>query len=272
MDEEMIQKESEEEIGDEGEELPVHLGGKRVVKAGCSRCGECCTSGTPVLLRDDLQLFRSGVLSHETVYAVREGERQRSPQDGEFYESPLELLRVREQKDTNVCTFFGGDEGCGIYETRPLQCRRFACWRPGDVKPGLQEERLSRSDLFGDVEFLMQVMARHEEKCSYRKFADAVERATGGDEDAAEEVLDILRYDTHMRSYLKEKFSLSDNAVDLILGRALTDTVVGFGLQVRQEGDEYVVTPLEKAKPDCETEKTCTIEMDCHNCQKREDA
>jgi Fe-S-cluster containining protein len=211
------------------------------VKAECIRCGECCTVGAPVLLRDDIPLFASGVLSHENTYTVREGEMVRSARDNELYESAMELIKIREHRGGGGCVFYEGDQGCRIYDKRPVQCRAYACWSPEGMVTGLNDTALRRADLFAAADVLVQVIARHDERCAYERLRDALERAAGNDERAVEEILDMLQYDTYARTFVYERFGFPAQGTDLLLGRPLTETIGAFGLEVVKGHDGYLL-------------------------------
>jgi len=213
-------------------------------RTDCIRCGKCCTGSSPSLLKEDLALFASGVLSYSNTITVRKGERIRSHSDGHIYESFMELIKIRCKEQGPVCVFYN-DDGCGIYENRPTQCRQYECWRPLDLYGGLENNALGREELFGSVDMLMEIIRRHEEKCSYEKLSGAFDRLAVGDEDAVEGIMDMLQYDTYMRPFLQEKLNLPGDVLDLLLGRPLTDTVNEFGFKVAREGDDYILLPTE---------------------------
>ncbi|MDA8339609.1 MAG: hypothetical protein M0Z70_09960, partial [Nitrospiraceae bacterium] len=67
-------------------------------KTSCVRCGKCCSESSPSLMREDMTLFVSGVLSYENTYTIRDGERVRSKGDGSIYESFVELIKIRDKE------------------------------------------------------------------------------------------------------------------------------------------------------------------------------
>ncbi len=217
-------------------------------RTSCIRCGKCCTDSSPSLLKEDLALFTSGVLSYDNTYTIRQGELVRSHGDGHIYESFTELIKIRSKGEGPVCIFYGEDEGCGIYENRPSQCRQYECWRQVDLYGGLEKNSLVRKELFNDVDVLLDIIGKHEEKCSYEKLHGAFERVAQRDENAVEEIMDMLQYDTYLRPFLNEKFNVPDDAMDLLLGRPLVEAVNEFGFRVVREGDDYILLPLEKAE------------------------
>lgn len=233
---------------------------KLIKRTECVRCGACCTKGTPSLLKGDLPLFTSGALSYGDAYTIREGERIRSGADDEIYESFIELIKIRTGEGTSECIFYRGEEGCALYESRPAQCREYECrpsssretsghaaeGAPYDVFEGLEKEGLTRSDIFHSVDVLLEIIKKHEEKCSYRGLSDAFEKLAGGNESAVEEIMDMLQYDTYARPFLEERFKIPGGAMDLILGRPLTSTVNEFGFKVARRGDEYILLPIKE--------------------------
>ena len=219
---------------------------KFVKKTACDRCGNCCSGSTPSLYKEDLDLFRSGVLSFDNTFTIRVGELFSVPGDQETYRAFIELIKIKPKEGREVCTFYSEDEGCAIYKNRPSQCAAYACWKMNDAMTGLEGKALKREDLFGDIELLSDLIARHEERCSYEKLADELERASGGEEEAAEKITDMLGYDRFVRDYVTEKFNIPVTALDLVLGKSMADRIKEFGLKVEKEGDEYTLTPLKK--------------------------
>jgi len=217
---------------------------KLTTRTSCVRCGSCCLEGSPVLLKEDVPLFNS-TLSYDSTYTVREGELIRSQAEGEVYESTLELIKIKEKEGRAGCMFYREDEGCMIYEQRPTQCRKFTCWSSQDVVTGLQEKGLTRQDLFSSVELLLEIIGKHEEKCSYKRLSNALQQLQKGEEGAVDEVLDMLQYDTYARPFLRERFNIPANAMDLILGRMLIETINEFGFKVLQSEHEYHLEPID---------------------------
>ncbi len=214
-------------------------------RTSCVRCGTCCTGGSPVLIKDDFSLFTSGILSYDTAYTIREGEFIGSQGSADIYESPMEMVKIKEKEGTAECIFFKGEGGCAIYENRPAQCRAYKCWAQHEMITGLEEKCLTRKDLFGSVDILIEIMTKHHAKCSYGRLSDAFARIAKGEEAAVEEIMDALQYDTYMRPVLQERFSIPGGAIELLLGRSLIQTINAFGFKVVREGDDYILLPVE---------------------------
>jgi Fe-S-cluster containining protein len=217
---------------------------KFVKKTECDRCGGCCSASTPSLLKEDIPLFRSSILSFDNTFTIREGELFAVKGEEEPYRAFMELLKVRPKEGSEECIFYQADEGCTIYDNRPTQCAAFACWELRDEMTGLQKNALHRKDLFGDIELMAGIIDRHEERCSYDKLGDAVTKATGGDEVAAEEIVDMLQYDNFIRSYVTERFNIPESSLDLVFGKPMAGRIMDFGVKVEKEGDEYILSPV----------------------------
>jgi len=58
----------------------------------------------------------------------------------------------------------------------------------------------------------------------------------------------LLRFDQHVRSFIKENFRLAAEAMDFFLGRSLSQAVEPYGLRVVEEPDgSFLLTMLDDA-------------------------
>lgn len=107
------------------------------------RCGTCraCCLATPALplhpdLGDDPSLY-------ETVFAA--GTRFIKPRDPSRYELGFNggqpFLKPREGQKIQPCRYLTA-QGCSVYETRPMTCRRFDCRDYLAVKLGQEAARV----------------------------------------------------------------------------------------------------------------------------------
>ncbi len=219
-------------------------------KTECTRCGKCCTECSPSLIKQDMHLFISGALFPENVYTIREGEPVRSGSNA--YESFIEIIKIRENEETTGCIFYSEGSGCIIYEDRPLQCKKYKCWETEAPLYGLEESALKREDVFGSVNIIMDAIKKHDDKCSYKRLSFTIARLNENNEDALDDIIDILQYDTYIRPFLQDKLNISLSAMNLIFGRPLVDTINEFGFRVEKNGDEYILLPL---KPEIKGEE-----------------
>jgi len=218
-------------------------------RTSCVRCGTCCRTNPPTLLKSDSRLLADGMIRPEQMVVVRDGERVYSTSDKEIYIAPFEMIMLRGRDASPVCGFLSGENVCEIYETRPAQCRAYTCFGPQATVTGLEASRMTRGDIFGEIPLVMEAISRHEAKCSYRLLADRLDALANGDEQAAEAVLDMLQYDTQARPFLAEKLELSPDVIGLIFGRPLTETIREFGYHVEQDGDDYILRIVKQEEP-----------------------
>jgi len=207
----------------------------------CVRCGTCCRSNPPTLLKNDLTLLANGVIGGEHLMVIRDGEHIYSVTDKDIYVAPFEMIMVRRREGSSSCRFLSGENECEIYEYRPAQCRMYTCFGPQATITGLESARMVRTHLFGDIPFVMEAIARHDTKCSYRQLENLLEAVKEGDESAVDDVLDMLQYDMQVRPFLAEKLGLSSDVIALIFGQPLMETIREFGYCVEREGEDFIL-------------------------------
>lgn len=215
-------------------------------KKGCDRCGECCRRDTPIILKEDMNLLINGIISERDLYTIREGEKIRSSIDGEMYYSSMELIKIKPIFGSFTCFFYDNEEGCMIYEQRPIVCRLYECWSQNITITGIETRRLTRADLFGKIAFLTETIKKHEEKCSLNKFEEIIYELKKDKKENVEKIAEIILYDSSLRDWLKEKLSLSDDVLPLLLGRSLFEIAPFYGLIIEREGENFVTKIIQE--------------------------
>ena len=187
----------------------------------CIRCGTCCTKGSPTLTAADLELFTRDIVKPFHVLTIRKGELARSAGSDELERTEKELIKIREVPENNACFFFKpGDKECSIYESRPLQCRRQECWNPQDPSAIGNEDMLDRLALLRETGPLWEIIQRHEERCSHDQFSRVMAKLEATKGLAVEELLELLRFDLHVRHFIMEKFGLAAETLDYLRTRS----------------------------------------------------
>jgi Fe-S-cluster containining protein len=195
----------------------------------CVRCGECCGKGSPTLLTADLALFQQDTLTWNEVYTLRAGE-QVTSRDGQVTTLKEERLKVREVPGSRQCWFYlAASRSCRIYENRPEQCRRQNCWGEAP-RPPAAAQLLSRRDLLAAVPEVWDLVCAHQERCNCTMVLQALAALDGGQEEAAEPLFEALHFDHYLRQMLLDDWELSPAAIELLLGRPLTEFLKGHGL------------------------------------------
>ena len=59
-------------------------------------------------------------------------------------------------------------------------------------------------------------------------------------------MLDLLRFDHHVREFVAEKLALAPESMDFFLGRPLRDVIELYGLRVLEQPDGcFLLTPIQ---------------------------
>jgi hypothetical protein len=72
---------------------------------------------------------------------------------------------------------------------------------------------------------------------NYTAIYDHVRRIPEEGERAVERILELLKFDFHLRPFLAQKLGLRIEDMDYFFGRPLTETIVMFGLKVERQPD-----------------------------------
>jgi Fe-S-cluster containining protein len=211
----------------------------------CIRCGECCTNGSPTLLLEDVSLFKNDVLKPTDVITIRCGEPVYSNQEERADMARSEMLKIREKTGEKTCSFYEkSDKSCRIYESRPQQCKKQECWNPAAFNEAAEDSRLDRKALLEAVPPLWELIKRHEERCSHDEFARVMTRLGATKGQTVEEVLELLKFDHHVRDFITEKFGLQPETMDFFLGRPLSYFLGFYGLKLEENDGTFFLSPV----------------------------
>lgn len=217
-------------------------------KTACERCGKCCITDTPMLLKEDMPLLMKGVITENDIYTIREGERIRSFIDGEIYEASMEMIKIRPIFGSSTCLFYDPQEGCTIYDSRPTVCREFECWRPNISITGVENRRLTRKELFRGLEILNEAIDRHEEKCSLVRFGSIVDEFVSGKEENFQTIVETIIYDQTIRDWCMKKLEIKADLIPLIFGRSIVEIASMYGLIIEKDGENFIIKVMEVGK------------------------
>lgn len=205
----------------------------RNVLPACVACGECCRQGSPTLHVEDLELLQEGKIPWKELYTLRKGEPVRSPFHGELLLLSEERIKIREKSGSTECSFYNNvSERCMIYAHRPLQCRAQACWDPKPATELTKTPYLTRTEIFNGVDLLLHLIEEHDRRCSFEKLHGAFERLRETRGNSVEEVLQLLSYEDHFRSFLGKQLNIPEENERLVFGRSFSEMVPIFGFKV----------------------------------------
>jgi hypothetical protein len=191
----------------------------------CDRCGRCCRQGGPALHAEDLPLVRDKVLAYADLFTLRRGEPARDQFQDRLLPLEHELVKLKgDGEPTWACIFLADPAGCGIYPSRPLECRLLSCRDTAPLAAAYAQGRLTRAHILAPGSALAQLALEHEARCPVPELAAHLAAARAGDSaaarDAARAVSDLLAYDRAFRAALVEK-GLPADILPFLLGRPL---------------------------------------------------
>ncbi|MFH0822452.1 MAG: YkgJ family cysteine cluster protein [Pseudomonadota bacterium] len=208
----------------------------------CIRCGTCCRKASPVLAGEDMDLFVKGVLKPSQVITIRIGEYAHSGITDETALAEEEMIKIREEPGTTTCIFYRSNEkGCAIHETRPRQCRTQECWNPDCAEALAGLSKLDRKALLEPTGVFWEIVQRHEERCSHEEMKRVMARLGATKGRTVEDVLDLLRYDEHIREFASDRFKLESEGMDFFFGRPLKNILFVYGLAAEQQPDGTII-------------------------------
>lgn len=212
--------------------------------SSCKQCGDCCRKSGPALHIEDKFLVMQGKIPASDLFTLRKGEIGLDPLSNEKIILEEEIIKIRPDKSRDwACVHLLPDNTCGIYEKRPVECRLLKCWDPKALLARFQEDRLSRMDLFSEVEGLGDLIQDHEIRCSYEKIRKLAARL-GEDSGAVKELGDIIFYDKNIREVLAEKKPSMESLLDLLFGRPLLETLPSLlDLRIEKKDTGWVIRP-----------------------------
>ncbi len=214
----------------------------------CIRCGECCLGSSPTLQIADVSLVYDGFIERGNLYTIRLGELVRDNIRGELRVTDKEIIKIKEKKDGKGCIYYDEKaKACTIYEYRPIQCRALACWDESEFIRVYARPKVDRRDIIRD-KIVLGLINEHDRRCSYAELDKCVRQIEKEGKEAVGKILEILRFDHHIRAFTSKKLGIDLNEMDFLFGRPLTETITMFGLKVIKESDgSFFLTVLDSA-------------------------
>lgn len=211
----------------------------------CRRCGSCCREGGPALHLEDLALLKEGHIRHTDLITVRLGEPSSSPLSGQIAPSPFEFVKLAGTDGSWSCLFFDPlQNGCTIYQHRPLECRLLQCSSPEELLEVIGRDTLTRRQLINSGDAVLAMIEQHEERCSFEECNRLIElcRQEGGQKERAR-LTELLGDDLELRRQALQEHGLSAGFELFIFGRPMFISVRQSGLDVVEKNGLLNVLP-----------------------------
>jgi len=213
----------------------------------CQRCGTCCKKGGPSLHREDRPLVDDGRIPARCLFTIRRGERVRDNVKGSLVPLSEEIIKIKGHPGRWTCLFYDqATRGCGIYDHRPLECRALNCRDTRWIEGVYETTRLARQDLLSGINGLWELIEDHEQRCSYEGLHVLVGEGTQGEFLKQEKkILEILRFDAHVRQLTVEKGGVDNRMLDFVFGRPLAETITMFEIKLVKKNGIYALAPAQ---------------------------
>ena len=209
----------------------------------CIRCGTCCEKGGPTFHLEDRYLIDQGLIHTRHLYTIRKGEMVHENVRNAVMPSAAEMIKIKGVKGSWQCVFFEENgKTCSIYAHRPEECRILKCWDPAELKAMYDKDRLTRKDLLADIAGLWDLVADHEQQCSYAKLKHSLNDLGGSFEKTAiKTAIAMVRYDREVRRLVVSQGGVEPDMTDFLFGRPLEQTINRFGYEVRNTDGKYML-------------------------------
>lgn len=202
----------------------------------CKRCGTCCRKGGPALHDADVRLVSEKSIPPANLYTIRCGEQVRDNINGGLIYTDTEIIKIRSGSGSGACMFFRDSENaCGIYESRPSECRAMQCRDTTAIIAMHAKNRLCRKDLFGDVGWLWEIIEAHESECGFEEINRLIGQRRAGNSSASRQLSKRISYDRALRDVTVERAGLEKGMLDLVFGLPLERVLqVRYGVKIKR--------------------------------------
>ena len=199
----------------------------------CRRCGTCCRRGGPALHHEDRGLVDSGRILLRDLFTIRPGEMIHENVKHRLTPAPSDIIKIKGTGGRWVCCYLGADNGCGIYDDRPMECRLLECRAPEAFLAVYETGRLTREDLIGGSGELWSLIQDHAQRCDLvllRRLFNGFAK----DESAVylRRITDVIQYDRQLRAVLAESGRVDPALFDFLFGRPVADLLHMFGYRL----------------------------------------
>jgi Fe-S-cluster containining protein len=214
----------------------------------CQRCGTCCQKGGPGLHLEDYPLVDSGKIPLENLLTLRMGEPAYDNVTGTISPAITDIIKIKSNHDNiSDCAFYNGPQkSCRIYDRRPIECEVLECWDTRRIVDIYKCRRLTRRHLLSKVKSLWELVEDHQQRCDYSHIAKLVTqiRDKCKAQEATEDLLELIRYDKHLRDVTLERTNLEFGTLSFLFGRPLSFTIKFFRIQMTKAEQRITFRPI----------------------------
>ncbi len=209
----------------------------------CRRCGTCCRKGGPGLHLEDRKLVDSGKIPLKDLITFRQGEPVYDNVTDSIAPAVTDIIKIKSSDGSNSdCVCYDKDRnGCSIYDDRPSECAALQCWDTSEIEGMYNIRRLTRRHLLANVKGLWDLVTHHQERCDYGHVAELADRIRQHREaeEAEKVLLEMIRFDQHLREVTLERVKMDPCMLYFLFGRPLSFTIKLFKLKITKNEAGY---------------------------------
>ncbi len=196
----------------------------------CIRCGTCCEKGGPALHSEDRIFLQKGTLRPIHLFTLRAGELAFNPLEERLVELSYEMIKVKNRDGSSTCTFYDADQhACGIYESRPLECRVLKCWDTKDLEDLFMKDLLSRVDLCPKGSAVEGLISAYERSFPPGRIYSLLSEAGSqeGTRQSNPEIDRMISTDEAFRKKVVESMGVKETELEFFFGRPVRSIIEG---------------------------------------------
>jgi len=193
-----------------------------IKKDSCSRCGTCCKKNSPSLHLKDLEIIKKGRIERSQLITYRKGELVYDNVADTFIILEQDLVKLSEKADGSCYFYRNKEKLCGIYDSRPEECKIQLCTDPEPFKKIYKKDRITRRDIFPNNSAFYELIEYHEKECpldNLKNFVPNSEKKLS--KDNKNQLKECIRFEYHYRYTLFQRTGLQVAEMNFLLGRPL---------------------------------------------------
>lgn len=211
----------------------------------CKRCGICCEKGGPILHHEDRSFLQKNLVTLDQLRVIRKGELTFNPFTDKVEPAQVEMIKLAGTGTSWECPFHqknGALSGCTIHGDRPMECRVLKCWDTAGIEAVVFKDCLTRFDLVGPDNPILDEILAHEERCAYRDVWLSIEGLKGSRrEGCIAEIQAVLSEDMQIRAKLVAQYDLTLVQELFYLGQPMFRVVEDSALTISFNNEELQV-------------------------------
>ena len=208
---------------------------KKTEQHACRRCGKCCINGGPALHFQDMHILKSGNIKNTDLVCLRRGEPVFDNIRQKVIPLEKEIIKIRGTRNsTGLCIFYKHNtKTCGIYNTRPVQCRELKCWDTTAIEAIYDKNLITRAELPGKQHRIQEIIKDYEHHYSLEDLLELFDNLEGDQPTQLKKIHELCLDEFMYRTILVEKAGCHINHILFFLGRPWYQVLYGYDQHFR---------------------------------------